>query len=77
MWYFVLYLKHVLKQELTFRIASSRHQVVQTTMIATDLILSARFARRYQIPDEVLDLFVAFVYLQAVEKLKKKIKCTH
>lgn len=62
--------------ELTLGVATARHQIVQPAVVATDLVLAARLGRRDQVPDEVLDLLVAFVHLQAIEELLGAIKRT-
>lgn len=53
--------------DLTFGIASARHQIVQATVIPTDLILFTRIAGCDQIPNEIFDFLIAAVHLQTVE----------
>lgn len=54
---------------VTFSIASSWHQIVQTAVIARNFTLLSSFVRRYQVPNEVLYLFIALITLQTVKKL--------
>lgn len=55
---------------LTFCIAATWHQIVQTTMITADNVCFARCTWCNQIPNERFDLLVAFVDGQAEQQLK-------
>lgn len=57
---------------LTFGISSSRHQIVQSTVVPETRRILTLSDRSDQVPDKVLDLLIALVALQAVQQLKAR-----
>lgn len=57
---------------LTFSIPSSGYQVMQSTMIASDLTCFTTFRGCDQFPNEILDLLVSLIAIEAVQQLRNK-----
>lgn len=56
--------------ELTFCISATRHQIVETAMIATYDIRFARCIWSNQIPNKCFNFLITFVNGQAIQQLK-------
>jgi hypothetical protein len=55
---------------ITFGVSAAWHQIVQTAVIAADLLLLTSFGRFDEVPNEGFNLFVALIALQAVQQLE-------